>query len=71
MNFWNQERFIDHEPGIKCGSCDRIFAKKYELEVHMKHDNRTTEHFHCDFCDKTFVLKWRKQIGKEITLFQQ
>ena len=49
----------------KCQSCDKMFTKRYDLEVHMKNEHTTTEDFKCNICDKTFILEWRMLMHKK------
>ena len=50
----------------KCKSCDQVFPKNSELEIHIELNHREVEKFSCDECDMTFVLLWRLKKHKSI-----
>ena len=44
---------------IKCKLCEQIFNRFSDLENHIRSNHEKHEVFHCEICDKGFVLNWR------------
>ena len=54
-----------NKPSIKCKICKASFSKNSELEKHLVNIHGSKKTYSCEYCDKTFLLKWRlnKHIG--------
>ena len=50
-----------HPSSIQCKLCEKVFSRNSDLEAHIKAQHETATNHKCEYCDKTFVLKWRAQ----------
>ena len=49
----------------KCDSCDMVFSKNCDFELHLEIEHKTEKQFKYEKCEMTFVLNWRfkKHVG--------
>ncbi|CAK1583917.1 unnamed protein product [Parnassius mnemosyne] len=64
----NHDRCQKYIPAV-CPECNKTFSNKYNMLVHMKSHNGTTEKFHCNRCNKTYKsqasLKFHQKVSHE------
>ena len=58
-NMLGMHRKNKHPKVIECKDCKIGFQKISELEEHLFDEHTEKKKYECEFCDMTFVMKWR------------
>ena len=44
---------------VKCNLCTETYSRIIDLEIHIKNCHEEHQAYQCDYCEKTFTLRWR------------